>query len=75
MLVHHILMLRMASLLIHDELVPAPVRDALRRALSAPESERRAGLMSAASLLHLETGIDCGDVKELVGLSEAYACG
>ena len=68
-------MLRMASLLIYDELVPASVRDALRNALSAPAHERQAGLASAASLLYRETGIDCGDVKELVGLEEAYACG
>jgi hypothetical protein len=68
-------MLRFASLLIHDELVPATVRDALQRALAAPAKERRAGLLSAATLLHRETGIDCVDVQELVGLGEAYACG
>jgi hypothetical protein len=61
----------MASLLVHDELVPSSVRDALRRALAAPAHERRAGLMSAASMLHRETGIECGDVKELVGISDA----
>jgi hypothetical protein len=69
-LAHHIFMLRMASLLVHDELVPTSVRDALRRALSAPAHEQRAGLMSAASLLARETGIECDDVKELVGLCE-----
>lgn len=67
--------LRFASLLIHNELVPATVREALKSALAAPAHERQAGLASAASLLHRETGVDCGDVRELVGLSEAYACG
>jgi hypothetical protein len=64
----------MASLLMYDELVPASVRDALRKALSAPASEQQADLKSAASLMYRETGIDCGDVLELVGLNEAYAC-
>lgn len=68
-------MLRMASLLIYDELVPVSVREALKSALSAPASERRASLASAAGLLHRETGIDCGDILELVGLEDAYACG
>ena len=65
----------MASLLIYDELVPVTVRDALKAALAAPSHERQAGLASAATLLHRETGIDCGDVRELMGLNEAYACG
>ncbi len=65
----------MASLLSYDELVPLTVREALKAALAAPAHERQAGLASAATLLFRETGIDCMDVRELVGLNEAYACG
>jgi len=64
----------MASLLMYDELVPASVRDALKSALSRPAHEQKAGLTSVASLLYTETGIDCGDVLELMGLTEAHAC-
>ncbi len=66
--------LRMASLLSYNEIVPLTVREALKAALAAPAQERQAGLASAATLLFRETGIDCVDVRELVGLNEAYAC-
>jgi hypothetical protein len=66
--------LKMASLLIYDELVPELVRDAIRTALAAPEEHKQERLASAARVLHRETGIDCVDVQELIGLHEAYAC-
>ena len=62
--------LSMASLLIHNEQVPAEARDAIRAACEAPLEHRSARLETAAWILHLETGLDCRDVRELVGLGE-----
>jgi len=61
-------MMSMAPLLMHSDHVPASARQALRQASSAPPEHRFALLMSAAHILHAETGISCEDVKELVGL-------
>jgi hypothetical protein len=65
--------LSMASLLIHDEQVPTPVRDALRAVHDAAPEHRSARLESAARILHRETGLECSDVWELVGLQDCGA--
>lgn len=59
----------MASLLAYDDLVPTRVREALRAASSAPADEKEASLTSAARLLYRETGVDCADARELLGLA------
>lgn len=61
-------MLRIASLLLHSEDVPASARAALASALEGPDEERCAGLRAAAIILHHEVGLDCSDARELVGL-------
>jgi hypothetical protein len=65
----------MAPLLIHNEAVPAGARRALRAAQDAPAEWRVPMLEHAAKILHRETGLDCGDVRELVGLPETGGCG
>ena len=59
----------MASLLVHDDRVPAPARAAVSAALAAPPSLRRGLLESAARILHRETDLPCADVRELFALS------
>jgi hypothetical protein len=61
--------LSMAPLLIHSEAVPTVARDALRAAMQAPPEDRVELLESAARILHSATDLECGDVRELVGLS------
>ncbi len=63
-----------ASLLIHDDGVPASVRSAIRDALGSPEDSREPLLEAAARILYRETAVDCADARELVGLS-AGCCG
>lgn len=58
----------MAPLLMHSEQVPPGARDALRAAYDAPPDRRGPMLESAARILHVETGLACPDVRELVGL-------
>jgi hypothetical protein len=60
----------MAPLLIYSEQVPAEAREAIRAAYEAPPENRSARLESAARILHRETGLECGDVRELVGLRD-----
>ncbi len=64
----------MAPLLMHSPQVPAGARDAIRAAYDAPAERRDEMLESAARILHAETDLDCGDVRELVGLSPEGAC-
>lgn len=64
----------MVPLLIHSDAVPAGARDALRAALVAPPELRQAELESAARVLFHETELDCGDVRELVGLRSLASC-
>jgi len=59
----------MAELLIHSHDVPLAARVALTSALASPET-RRASLLEAARILHLDGGLDCADACELVGLSD-----
>ena len=66
--------LSMAPLLMHDEQVPAEARDALRAALDAPDQHRSAGLAAAARVLHQTTGLECDDIRELVGLAGEEDC-
>jgi len=63
-----------APLLVHSYAVPAKARDALLAANLAPLEQRKTQLESAARVLHQETGLDCGDVRELVGLHGAGGC-
>jgi hypothetical protein len=62
--------LSMAPLLMHSAQVPAAAREALRAALDADPDDRRAGLESAARILHGEVGLVCSDALELVGLGD-----
>jgi hypothetical protein len=59
--------LSMLPLLMHSEHLPAKARDAIRAAYEAPPQHRSAELESAARVLHQATGIECSDVRELVG--------
>jgi hypothetical protein len=63
-------MMSMATLLIHSEDVPAEARDAIRAAYQAPPQHRAASLAAAARVLHDATGLECRDVRELVGLTD-----
>lgn len=58
----------MGPLLIHSADVPLFVRDALADAYAAAPEQRTHRLEAAARLLHRETGLECEDVRELVGL-------
>ena len=64
----------MAPLLIHSAQIPAEARDAIRAADAAPPEHRTAGLEAAARVLHQATGLECSDVRELVGLSGDEDC-
>ncbi|MDP9152568.1 MAG: hypothetical protein M3O36_21805 [Myxococcota bacterium] len=64
----------MAPLLIHSEQVPAEARDALRAAYDSPPEQRSASLASAARVLHAATGLECRDVRELIGLPGSGDC-
>jgi len=64
----------MMPLLIHSEAVSPEVREALRAAVQSPPEARRAGLESAARMLHREASIDCHDVRELFGLTPKQCC-
>ena len=66
--------LSMAPLLMHSEQVPAEARDAIRAAYYAPPQHRTESLKAAARVLHQATGLECGDVRELVGLPGGGDC-
>jgi len=66
--------LSIAPLLIHDEAVPAEARAALKVATSGPVERRAEALESAARVLYRETDLECGEIRELVGLP-AGSCG
>lgn len=65
----------MASLLVHNEDVPREAREALKAASTASPEHREALLHSAARLLHRGTGLECVDVRELIGLPASGGCG
>ena len=60
--------LSLLPLLLHEADLPASVRDALRSAAKAPETERRRHLEAAARALYRDAALDCDDARELVGL-------
>jgi hypothetical protein len=61
----------MAPLLIHNEAVSEGARSALRAALTSESTAHRTELLTqAAHLLHSENGLDCTDIRELVGLPD-----
>ena len=59
----------LTPLLIHDESVPRGARVALRAASSAEPEARNRMLRIAAKILYTETGLECRDIHELVGLT------
>lgn len=63
-----------ATLLVHDDGVPAAARAAIRDALGSPVPVRERLLEAAARILHRETDVNCADARELVGLA-AGCCG
>jgi hypothetical protein len=65
----------MVPLLMHSDAVPAVARDALKAAYSAPPERRDAELLSAVRVLYRETDLDCGEAKDLVGLTSCATCG
>lgn len=64
----------MAPLLIHSDAVPPEARNALQAASLAAPERRDAQLESAARVLYRETGLDCGEARELVGLPPGGGC-
>lgn len=66
--------LSMALLLMHSEQVPDEVRKAIQAAYNAPPQHRSASLVAAARVLHETTGLECSDVRELVGFPEGGDC-
>ena len=67
--------LSMTHLLIHHESVPLAARQALRAAVTGPLAQRFAQLELAAGVLRHEMGLDCDDVRELVGFPPQNDCG
>jgi hypothetical protein len=65
----------MLPILIHSDAVPLEARDALKSASYGSPSHRNAQLESAARILHQQTGLDCPDARELVGLPRTGGCG
>ncbi len=63
-------MLSLTPLLIHSEAVPAEARSALRAASEAPPERRKTELETAARAIYHGTDLECGDVRELVGLPD-----
>jgi hypothetical protein len=61
----------LTPLLVHHDGVPREARDALRAASDGPPELRIEALTRAAHVLHREIGLDCGDVRELVGLPQS----
>lgn len=62
--------LSLANVLIHEEAVPLRARAALAAASLAAPTQRRSLLELAATILHTETGLECRDSRELVGLPD-----
>ncbi|HEY8077820.1 MAG TPA: hypothetical protein VIF62_27025 [Labilithrix sp.] len=60
--------INVASLLLHDEAIPAAARAALDAAREAPPDSRVQLLESAARILHYDVGVPCADARELVDL-------
>ncbi len=63
--------MRMAHLLMHSQAVPPEARKAFARAAAAPPELRASACADAARILCQSTDLDCGEVHELVGLSDS----
>jgi hypothetical protein len=61
-------------LLVHSHAVPAGAKRALLAAQHSSPELRAKALVSAARVLHQETGLECRDVLDMVGLDAAEAC-
>jgi hypothetical protein len=59
----------LVPLLIHSDSVPREAQIALKAALDGPPELRSASLERAARAIYRATGLDCDDVRELVGLT------
>lgn len=64
----------MLPLLVHSSAVSAGAKSALLAAQASPPEARLQALKSAAKVLHSETGLECRDVLEIIGLDELGAC-
>ncbi len=64
----------MLPLLVHSQAVSPGARSALLAAQSSPPEGRAAALKTAAHVLYGETGLECRDVLEIVGLDASGAC-
>jgi hypothetical protein len=63
----------MLPLLVHSSAVSAGARSALLAAQASSPETRAAALKSAARVLHSETGLECRDVLDIMGL-DSGAC-
>jgi hypothetical protein len=61
-------------LLVHSNAVSAGAKQALRVAQASPPETRRQALKSVARVLHSETGLECRDALEIVGLEVSSGC-
>jgi hypothetical protein len=61
-------------LLVHSSAVPPGAKSALRAAQASPPAERIRALKSAARVLHHETGLECREVLDMVGLDATGTC-
>ena len=63
----------MLPLLVHSSALSPGARRSLLAALSSTPEARPLALKSAARVLHQETGLECRDVLDIVGL-DAGSC-
>lgn len=63
----------MLPLLVHSSAVSAGARSALLAVQASSPETRAAALKSAARVLHTETGLECRDVLDIMGL-DSGAC-
>ncbi len=61
-------------LLVHSHAVSPSAKHALRAAQVSPPETRLQALKSAARVLHSETGLECRDALEIVGLELSAGC-
>ena len=64
----------MIPLLMNSDSLSAGARAALRAVVKAPPSLRAEARQEAARILYQETGLECAEVKDLVGLDRDEAC-
>jgi hypothetical protein len=60
-------------LLVHSHAVSASAKSAIQAAQSSAPEMRAQALASAARVLHQETGLECSDILDIVGL-DAGTC-